>query len=273
MTKSKLIIECCDLNQISIAKKKMLDNPNSDVVFDLTKFKFFLPENIAHIRCLIDLSKNINSLSQKTILPPENSSAKDYAGRIGLFDSTSYQYPYDKHEAVKFFPLYKINSDSNDPLIDQFVTVFSNTNIPINYCRDIAETFSEIADNVYFHSGASYKTGSGYACAQIVNHILHIAVCDLGIGFYNSYKNNGTLKGRNEQQILRDSVEELVSSLNDPFRGIGLFQAREFIERHGNCLEISTGNYRLVVSKQNIVVQKLDIPFDGAIIKMEIPTV
>jgi hypothetical protein len=65
----------------------------------------------------------------------------------------------------------------------------------------------------------------------------------------------------------------LVSSLNDPVRGIGLFQAREFIERHGNCLEIITGNYKLTVSKQDIAVQKLDIPFEGAIIKMEIPVV
>lgn len=272
MANSVVQIDCSNDFELYYAKSKILQNLSSDIILDLSKFSFFFPEHTTQIRCLIDLSKSNNN-GIKSIIPPESSAPKDYAGRIGLFEGTNYQYPYNKQEAAKFFPLYKINSDSNETLIEKFVTVFTNTKIPINYCRDIAETFSEIADNVYFHSGQTYKAGSGYACAQIINGKVHKAVCDLGIGFYNSYKNNGTLKNRDEEQILLDSVEELVSSLKDPVRGIGLFQAKEFIQGHGNCLEISTGNYRLRVSKRDVTVQKLDIPFDGAIIKMEIPTV
>lgn len=273
MANTEIKIDCSDEKQLCDAKNIILQGNQNNVVLDLSKINFLLPEQSVHIRCLIDLCKENLNVGNRSIILPVGEDAKNYAGRIGLFDKTDYNYPLKKHDSNKFFSLHRIDSDSNDDLREQFITIFSNMKIPKNYCADIADNFVEIADNVYFHSGQKYKTGWGYACAQIIKNQIHIAVCDVGIGFYNSYKNNGTLKNRTEEQILKDSINELVSSLNDPVRGIGLFEAKEFIQRHGNCLEIKTGNYKLCVSKENINVLKLDNFFDGAIIKMEVPVV
>ncbi len=245
----------------------------SKVCIDLTEAKWLRTLDLARIRCAIDLVINLGvSLS---ILHPRTKSVQNYAGRMGLFEGTGYEYPFQRRSSDSFFPLRRITNDQNEDLFDLSSRIFGER-IPGNYVRRVSDAFCELADNVYFHSGEDVNSGWGYVVAQTVGATAGIAIVDFGVGFYGSYERQSTLRARTELQILEDSFNVGESSLNPSFqgghRGIGLADVLEFV--HGTdqgTLEVRSGRARAVARAGKLAVGVPLYRVAGTWIHMEVP--
>ena len=162
---------------------------------------------------------------------------------------------------INFFPLLKIKNDHNDTLQDKCVKVIENILGPGYKLTELSENFSEIADNVYFHSGREENTGWGYAQAQAYyGGNIQIAVSDIGVGFLESYKRTKQVRNRDEINIIIDAFKELESSLNNgvdlKYRGLGLYGVHEYIKKQSGTIQVWSGNSYAEISNKNEPTKK-----------------
>ena len=102
-------------------------------------------------------------------------------------------------------------------------------------------------------------------------------MCDLGVGIYQSYVRAGLDEGRFEAEIVEASFQEGVSSRNipgrGPWRGVGLFEAREFIVSVRGKMTVETGKTASEAHLEPIQSRVLPHSIDGTIIKIEVPRI
>ena len=134
--------------------------------------------------------------------------------------------------------------------------------------------YSELADNIYYHSGEKENCGWGYIHAQTYESKILLGICDVGIGIYESYKRTGQLNRRSEENLISDIFEENESSLNNSknnHRGLGLYEVKEFIGIYEGSLKMLSGNVTASLKKNKIDIKKLKYKTEGSWIKMEVP--
>ena len=248
------------------APDKICSNNYSKLNIDLSNTKWFEPEKLVRLKCVIDLAHKHQM--KVSIKPPNDQNYTDYAGRMGLFNNTlvngeEYKYTYNKleHELDKFFPLLKIENDHNDTLQNKCLKVIENI-LGVGFKPfDLSDHFSEIADNVYYHSGKKENSGWGYAQAQAWHGgRIQIAVSDTGVGFLGSYERTNQTKGRKEIDIIVDAFKELESSLNNGIdvkcRGIGLHGVYEYTKEQSGTIEVWSGNSYIKIEGTNEPIKK-----------------
>ncbi len=253
-----------DYSSIAKATKEIKEGSLKALTLNLSQINFLYSADLVLLKCFFMLC-NENEVQVK-IMPPENPGAKSYAERMGLFGDIAEKYAAEHSE--KFFPLYFVENDHNFQLEEYCSLFFSDC--PWNIITDISDSIGEIADNIYFHSGKKENTGKGYVHAQILQEKIIVAVCDLGEGFYTSYQRTGQLKGRNNEQILKDSIKELESCLNgngENRRGLGIATVVEYIQG-GRSLKIISGDTRLEVTKTGVKTYPLSYNFLGSLVKI-----
>lgn len=214
------------------------------IAIDLSQIGFFKPEMLADLKCYIDyiyLTKEI----KPDIIFPEDPGAKDYAGRMGLFDGIpDYTYQKNKRESDNFIPLHKINSDNNDSIADAIRTIFSNSGAP--HYDGLTTAISELLDNMYYHSKTEYGTGWGYVSAQVWANAwpatLEVAVRDVGIGIVNSYVNRNRVSA-GSIDVFKNAFEDLNSSTGDRGRGQGLTHVINFLKNSNGSLDLKSEDY------------------------------
>ena len=262
-----------DLLSVGEAPILLRSKNYNQLLLDLSSVSFVKSLELTQWKCLIELALEYDM--KVNITPPHEESAYHYAGRMGLFEKTNYVYPFKEKQPQTFFPLLRIESDRNENLYEECLRVFSMSNVSTNYIRRLADTFTELADNVYFHSGQSPNSGWGYVHAQVYQKNICIGVSDVGVGFYGSYKQNNQIRGRTEKQILLDAFKVGESSLN-PFpkpgyRGVGLSEVFEFIERFSGIMTVSSGKAMVMATQKGLKDEGLLYNVYGAWIQLEVP--
>lgn len=236
---------------------------------------FIRPDRLVRWRCIIDLALECGRSIQ--ITPPKSVDAKNYAGRMELFKGTDYVYPFQQNNPDTFFPLIKITNDRNESIYEECLRVFGYSKATSNYVNRVSDAFVELADNIYFHSGEKVNSGWGYIHAQAhpQSGIIRLGICDVGVGIYGSYERTGQLKGRTEENLVRDVFEEMESSLNvgpgKGHRGLGLHEVREFINTNTGLLTMRTGNMLVYVNQTGVYPQRTTYKTEGTWIELRIP--
>ena len=260
-----------------------MDRPPSEILsgrYDsvfiyLKNWSYAYSKEIVRIKSVIQFAKE-KKLPVR-IKPPANKNVKDYVGRMDLFKGFRYEYPHEKHESDRFFPIYEVTNDTNEILFDRSHTVFAFAKIPSNYINELADVFTELSDNVYYHSGPVEKSGKGFAHAQAYSENINIAIDDCGVGFLGSYKRTNQVRFRSEIQIIEGAFEEMESSLNTSpksgNRGLGLFTVKEFIKKYGGKITVISGSSLFCIEKDDIIKEKLPYQYDGTNIVLEVPIV
>ena len=137
--------------------------------------------------------------------------------------------------------------------------------------------FSELATNVLNHADSA----GGYVLAQQYNYrdgpIVEIAVADCGIGIHASLQKN-----RNHEQIVSDAdaielaVKEGVSSLDDRWRGYGLYYVTDGVKQNNNREMTIRSRHGTMTLQGNGKISKRedDSPiYSGTIVNVSIPCV
>lgn len=259
---------------LASAPSKIRSGQYNKALFDLTNWNYARPTDIVRIRCLYDLAKTEQLNAEFT--HPNNPDVKDYAGRMGLFNGTEYDYPHSANPPDSFTPLTKIKSDRNDQIYKDCRRVFGYAQANTSYIDSISDVFLELADNIYYHSGQEVNSGWGYVQGQVYPRIgnICISICDVGIGVYGSYERANQINNRTEEKIVENVFTELESSLNNEkphHRGRGLFEAKDFLNKNTGLLHIWTGNYKVNVNQTGIYVDKLEYKVEGTWITMQVP--
>ena len=192
---------------------------------------------------------------------------------MGLYEGTNYTYPYNQHISNQFIPLTKIESDDNNSIAEKIYEVFRAANAPM--MDNLMSSITELIDNVFYHSQKDYGTGSGYVCAQVYksrqNPRLVVSVRDIGIGIVGSYQQRKS-DDRDGLEIFRKSFEELNSSTEDPYRGLGLSHAVEFIKGCSGFFSINSGPYQAIIPQEGyLAISQLSTEKVGTEIHMEVP--
>jgi len=257
------------------APAQMSSGKYGAVHLDLSKSTYVRSIALVRWRCLIDLAQQFNL--QLTITPPVNVAACDYAGRMGVFDGTTYQYPHHKRSADTFFPLIRVENDRNDRLYDECRKIFSLSKATMNYVDRLADAFTELADNIFYHSGKTANSGWGYIHAQAYPNAgnIYLGISDVGVGFYGSYARTNQTRNRTEEQIIVDSFEALESSLNPApkqgHRGLGLHEVHEFVKKHTGRVHIRSGKASVSATQVGIFPESLGYKADGTWIEVRVP--
>lgn len=209
-----------------------------------------------------------------SVLPPSSSKVYSYIGRMNLFKGFQYIYPYKEHEPDTFFVLKKVENDRTEYLYEDCRRVFGLANIPNNYIDSLTDAWTELANNIFYHSGSSENSGWGYIHAQAYPNSkkIKVALSDTGVGFYGSYNRTGQLRGRNEAQIITDAFNLHESCLNPipgrGYRGVGLNLVKDFISINGGQVYIWSGNTLVTLNQNSIRSQNLGFTTNGTVIEM-----
>ena len=261
------------------APDNICSNNYSKLNIDLSSVRFFEPETLVHLKCVIDLAHQYQM--KVSIIKPHKLLCTGYAQSMGLFDKTlidgeEYTYSRNEHESDSFFPLLKIENDHNDTLQNKCLKVIENI-LGVGFKPfDLSDHFSEIANNVYYHSGQEENTGWGYAQAQAwENGKIHIAASDVGVGFLGSYERTNQIKDRNEIDIIVDAFKELESSLNNGVdvkcRGIGLHGVYEYTKEQSGTIEVWSGSsYVKINHKNEPIKESLSYKVVGVLFKVSL---
>ena len=209
------------------------------VIVDLSKIKFLFHANdISHIKCIVtELEKCSDRHNDRPkVIAPKDPLMLKLLNDTGIFSSSGSR--EDMSVIVKNFgdnvtivgPCY-VADDDNDELAD---TILAGHNLTSDYA--LHNIITELSNNIHYHSGNEYSIGNGFVSSNYFKTLglLEVAFVDLGIGFKGSYVRTGKDNGRGSSELITASFGELVSSVVDKYRGIGLFETVQFLqERKG----------------------------------------
>lgn len=195
-----------------------------------------------------------------------------YAGNMGLFDRIkNYSLPYKKNNSDWYVPLTKITSDNNGFLIENLEKIMLNSGRATAGLIDALHTpFTETADNIFYHSGTLENAGWGFACGHVISDELTVSFADIGIGFRGAFARGGKVVSTVDAELILNAFERGVTSTSDPYRGIGLFEVRDYVKMSGSSLEVRSA--RGVVNIRNQRQNAFDGTWDlcGALVTLKI---
>lgn len=234
-----------------------------NIVVDLRSITWFQPWHLVLCASIKEFARL--RAKQFNFTDCGSSAAYSYANRMGLFEN----YPFNKYESNKFFEICHINSD-NQNVWEGLQKVLSNFGSVV---PDVFRAFTEVADNIYYHSGETEDHGWGYAHAQVVNDELLLAFCDLGVGYYETYRRNDLVKGRSRQQIIEDSLDLQVSCRNvtTQERGLGLHEVCKFLDSFRGVLEIYSDGIYCSYQNETKSSKSLGVETKGALLCITVP--
>ncbi len=259
---------------LSSAPLKIKSRKYKELFLDCSENHFLTPYDIVRLKCILDLAKEF-SLKIKVSFSEK---IKNYIATVGLTEEISVSNQENSQQTYHdsyFLPLMNIVDDRNEKINDECNRVFSSVGIATNYIGTLSDIFTELADNIYFHSGTGDNDGWGYIQAQLYKHqkAILIGICDVGVGVYGSYERRGQIKNRTEKKIVDSIFQELESSMNHtkPYmRGLGLNEAKKFIQNNGGFLRLCTGNIKLTINTEGITSEKTEYKTEGTWINMKI---
>ncbi len=246
------------------------------IILDLSKFKFVKPVDSVHLRCILEKAiraKSKGLISDFSIEYPKNSDVELYLGRIGLFkELKDYEYPMAKHDSNNFSELIYIKNDYNAILGDKVQELLERGKFATSGLIDsLTNSLTEIADNIFFHSGKSYGEGWGYFAAQTYEETyLSMAFCDVGIGFKGSFDRTGKFNDISDKDLIAKSFEESVTSTGDPWRGIGLYQVYEFIRDFSGIMTIESGKGKVEIKDGKILKDEIAWNMNGSLLSLSL---
>jgi hypothetical protein len=127
---------------------------------------------------------------------------------------------------------------------------------------------TELAENVIFHSGRRYGAVAAQTWAK--NEQVELAIVDCGAGIPASIKRNPAHRGLPDSAALRKAIDLLVSGLEDPSRGQGLWMVSQYVERNGGRLEIHSQRHVLVQTGAERAVREARSCWPGTIVRVQL---
>lgn len=264
-----IIIDVSQLNSRHEAPKLINEN-HDEIILDFSNISNVQPLDLVHLKCIIDHAL-LSKCEKRMLIFPRDEGVRNYCGRLGMFEGIpTYTYPLNKLASSNFIELQKIFDDDNDHIASKVISSMESCSLPTaGIGTDLHNVLTEVANNVFYHSGAVVDSGWGYFAAQYYLRLkkFEFAFCDVGVGFKQSYTRAGKLMELQSDAIILKSFERHVTSINDPVRGIGLNEMLEFITQYNGEITIQSHDGFVYLGKNGNIIKRLNPnPFLGTLV-------
>ncbi len=245
--------------------------PKSKLILDCSLVNFIYPDYALLILCSIKYleSLGINIVGKFKYNP--NSSIVTYLSKMQFFNNLDINIP---NSLKNLYPhsFVKIQSYNKDNQIDVLTSILKmlrvNSKIDDNVYASLDYCFNEILDNVLNHSDKELGKGKGWVVAQYFPNLnsIRLMVCDFGIGIKKALEEVYNFE---EKEALLSCIKEGVT--NGKGQGHGLYATSQFIEMNKGWLSIISGENKLDLSEDSIVVNSTPY-WQGTCVYMRINT-
>lgn len=241
-----------DFSDLAGAPDVIRSSGERELLIDWSQQTYIRSMDLVRARCVIELAETLGFCTE--IREPSNTHAASYFRTMGGLVREPNLNPSDS-----YIPLIRIQSDRSEHIYEHCRRVFNAVKADTSHINRLCDALTELTDNIYYHAGEQPNSGWGYLHAQAYPKYRHIkfAMNDIGVGFYGSFERAGQLNGRSEEEIVRASFDDLVSSTGDPVRGLGLPAVREFIKQYQGVLSLWTGSIYVTLNSARLSVMPL----------------
>ena len=255
-------------------------------MIDFGPVEFIKPVGVVALLATLERLTKLFKMSSLTFSLPEDPEVQQYLRMAGVFDvmrrliSFSNIQPEDvipeRPPERPMVPCRYFDSESDveqiaNQMEEDFETVLPGRGSILGTCHT---AFSELATNVIYHA----ESGGGYVLAQQYNYssgpMVEIAVADCGIGIQASLQKNQKYNHiLSDEDAIEEAIKEGVSSLEDSYRGYGLYHVTHDVKGNDNRqLTIRSGCGTMVLQGNgNVRKWKSSPSYSGAILNVTIP--
>ena len=257
-----------------------------DALIDFGPVEFIKPVGVVALLATLERLTKLFNMSSLTFSLPEDPEVQQYLRMAGVFDvmrrliSFSNFQPEDvipkrpperPMVPCRFFDCESEIEEIANQMEEDFETVLPGRGSILGTCYT---AFSELATNVVNHA----ESGGGYVIAQQYNYksgpMVEIAVADCGIGIQASLqKNQKYTHILSDEDAIELAIKEGVSSLEDGYRGYGLYHVTDEVKRNDNRqMTIRSGYGTMVLQGNGNIVKRKNSPiYSGTILNVTIP--
>jgi len=270
---------------------EQLDGVPADakILVDARHTRFATPYGLASLLCLAQ-----TRLEKPDFAPPEHDETVSYWARAHF-----YRYAEELYTMRGTVPRPRAQQDSDVLLEVTPISRSEDVNALVDRVKDRATHILTTKLNLEPRATVSFTVTLSEACSNIVEHagrggwvmvqrynwakrrvgrdVVHIAVCDAGVGFRRSLETSRAraLADRWDDAIaLESGVINGVSRLQDPGRGQGLKGIRGYVHRFDGKLSVRSGTARIAMVPEwdddSPRIENLR-PFAGAQLQIIIP--
>lgn len=133
----------------------------------------------------------------------------------------------------------------------------------------VLEGLWELSANALEHSGAqAVIMGQVYRRGVAPHHrnVVQVAIGDAGIGVRESFLRTGMREPATDRAAITDALEYLVTSVDDPGRGQGLYTTHESVTSLGGEMIVRSGTAKVRLGAHNTNVWEDVIPLPGTMV-------
>ena len=207
--------------------------------FDLREATFVTPAVLAAVRCAVKELKRRGLLAEGSGAHwPDDPGVRRYLQRMDVFQGVAaieIVEDFKRHDEKGFVPVAEFSdTDGAASTARRLVETLQLADDP-NVTGNLEIALAELAENVIFHSGENYGVASAQHWRR--RDTVEMAIVDMGRGIPAGLRQNPAHTGLSDSEALRNSVELLVSGVEDPARGKGLWITSQYVERNAGRLE------------------------------------
>ncbi len=259
---------------------------NGDVVIDFGPVEFIRPVGIVALLATLDRLMTQQGGRKVTFRLPESQDVREYLllseafeamRRLIRFDGIQPEDVISESEPERpMVPCRYFETESEieqiaNQMEEDFESVLPGRGSILGTCHT---AFSELATNVIYHA----ESKGGYVLAQKYEFAsgsrVEIAVADCGIGIRASLqKNQKYTHIASDTDAIELAIGEGVSSLEDRYRGYGLYHVTDDVRMSSNRrLTIRSGSGTIVLySNGNVEKRESSPSYSGTILNVSIP--
>lgn len=257
-----------------------------DGLIDFGPVQFIKPVGVVALLATMERLSKLSGTNSMKFSLPENPAVRQYLRMAGVFDAmrrlisfTNVQ-PEDvipkRSPGRPMVPCKYFESEGDveqlaNQMEENFQSIMPGNGSLLETCHT---AFSELATNVVNHA----ESEGGYVLAQQYHYqsgrIVEIAVADCGIGIQESLQKNRKYTNiLSDEDAIELAIKEGVSSLEDGYRGYGLYHVTYDVRRSNDRRLTIRSGYGTMVLQGNgsITKRRNSTNYPGTILNVTIP--
>ena len=245
-----------------------LETNENEVCLDLTRSESLTPFGVIMLTSTIIACFSLGK--ECKYLRPNNLKLQRFLREVGFNDFFNLKGKLDERDLIRTSRVQLRRCQGLDyHIIDRLTELFDyHLNLSDGVTGSLRMSLQEIITNVIDHSGVS----DYFVCAYSypAKKLIRLCVADLGKGIFKSLRSSPKYKHlENDYEAIRLATNAGVSSRKEK-AGLGLAHIKNFIKINEGqmCIISKEGKVFWKYDHNKILNQKIEMPFNGTIVKL-----
>lgn len=247
---------------------RAIETNEKEVCLDLTKSESLTPFGVIMLTSTITAC--FSEGKKCRYLAPKSSKLQKFLRETGFNNFFNLEGKVGERDLIKTSRVQLRRCQGLDyQIIDRLIELFNyHLNLSDGVSGSLRMSLQEIITNVIDHSGVNDYFVCAYSYPK--KKLIRLCVADLGKGIFETLKGSPNYKHlRNDYEAIRLATQEGVSSRKER-AGLGLAHIKNFIKINEGqmCIISKEGKVFWKYDHNKIMNQKIEMPFNGTIVKL-----